>query len=987
MSSSEDEEDVEYVEEEEEEEEYEEIEEEEEDESEPMDLVKYETLKLDFLHTEKTGTTETTDSVCCMAVGKRFLVIGTQQGWLHVVDFNGNEIKQYQHHYTPISDISVDRESENVGACSTDGRVSVGSIYGGQLSCHINFDRPVSAIAIDPEYGTKQRFITGGSERKLILVDKSFILKRWQQTVLSNDQQKIHAIKWHGNLVAWADDKSVKIYDVNAKTKIIRLERERQAPPADLYRCNLVWEGETTLLIAWANWIAICEVKPRISSERVQDPSLPDRAGEVRIRYRTRYFISGVAPFGTKLLFLTYPADSLDRPKGESSPKPEIRILDRDNGLNQIEMSTIKIEEYEHLLAKDYHMTCDEYEDLERIYYILSPKQIAICRPCDTDDRVSWYIKNRKYEEALLLVKNEHVNNYTTLSVGEKYLVYLVDTTQQYEKAASLLKGIIGTNLEIWLKWIHIFREKKQLECIIDKIPIGGELNLGQEVYEMILHYFLWGRGGDTGARDFYEAIKKWPSTLYRATPIINSAKQLLEDLIKPDVLDPPATAGTTMEEATSPDLENSDPYSLISVALAMLYENQNDHQKALEKYLLLGRSDVFGFIERHNLQNAVANHVVQLLWKNQARALSMLTKNHNEIKVSRVVEQLSDRKVYLYRYLDLLHKEDTRAGLEYHDLLIELYAEFAPSKLLPYLRRTETAQLTSDNVADVCVKRLKSDPPVTEEEAKQLYRVQAYVLGRLGERAQALEILISRIQSVKESIAFIVDHDDEDLFETLVQACLDGGKYFIADLLEHIGDAEGPTRTIEPLNVFNRIQEYVSCQSHVAFYFFSNTITKTNRDMEIPGLKDKLIRIMSDQALRKYLKQGCLRVLEKDVSALGVALRQSYSKGVIIDTARDNPCLICDRPIALQTLKPQGVVAFLCGHSFHKQCYYNATGKSDVHSKSPEKRKTPKIIRIGGIPVRGPTSIPTSYLGDSKPRCPTCNHAQREVFIYLLLS
>eukprot|EP01059_Diplonema_ambulator_P035025 TRINITY_DN8133_c0_g1_i1.p1 TRINITY_DN8133_c0_g1~~TRINITY_DN8133_c0_g1_i1.p1 ORF type:complete len:972 (+),score=440.52 TRINITY_DN8133_c0_g1_i1:887-3802(+) len=936
------------VEEVEEVEELEEVEE-DEDQEEFEDQLKYERLKIDGLVAH--------DAVSVMAVGKRFLVVGTQMGWLHVVDFIGTPIHQYQHHSAPITDISIDDNCDYVGACSTDGMVSVGSLFG-ETSFNQMFDRPVKAIAIDPNYQSNNRFITGGLEKKLILIDKSTFLRRWQQTVLYTEQGAIRAIKWHKNFVAWADDKGVKVYDITAKQKITRVDMEKSSHLAELYRCNLVWEQDNTLLIAWANRLIVCIIKQRPAFLKVGDPSLPDRCGEVTHKFiMENYFVSGIAPFGKRLLMLTYPDDTLKREKGVAAPRPELRIIDRTNRMNEIEKNSMSLAGYENLLAKDYQLAFDENDENEKVFYVLSPHEIVVCKPCDANDKVNWLISRKRFEDAIRCVKeqDQYVGSHIWQRVGELYLVHLVDNGE-YEKAASLFREFLGTDTALWQKWIVIYNQKDKIDCIIDVIPINKEVNLGDAIYAMILQFFLWKKFNPVA---FYNAIREWPRDLYDPAPIITHTKQKLADMPKPEILDPPPTAGTTMSDCASADVDADNPYNLISLALALLYEKEGMREEALKIHLDLGRSDVFDFIDRHNLHQTVENNVVQLLWKNQTRALAMLVKHHHTIRVNHVVSQLKDRRAYLYKYLDLLYREDSKAADNHITTLLELHAEFAPDKLLPFIRTAQSHQSILDAAAEISKKRVQLDT-ITEEERKDLYRVQAFVAGRLGERHAALEILISKIKSVKESIDFIVEQNDEDLFEVLVNACLDGGQNFVADLLEHLGEAEGPTKAIEPLDLINRIKP----------------------DMEIPDLKSKLIRIMRDQALRKYLKEGCLKVLEKDVSHLGEHLFKAHSRAVAVDVGDTHSCSLCEQPLRLQTRKPQGAVVFRCNHSYHLECYMQKVeGPKYQQPPAPTGRSSrPTVRRRNGICVRVAGVTAGSYLRDENPKCPLCSHTNQKI-------
>jgi hypothetical protein len=60
---------------------------------------------------------------------------------------------------------------------------------------------------------------------------------------------------------------------------------------------------------------------------------------------------------------------------------------------------------------------------------------------------------------------------------------------------------------------------------------------------------------------------------------------------------------------------------------------------------------------------------------------------------------------ILFWQYLDALDKRDVReSGRKYHGLLVQLYADFARDKLLPFLRRSD--QYPIQQALDICQQR-----------------------------------------------------------------------------------------------------------------------------------------------------------------------------------------------------------------------------------------------------------------------------------------
>ena len=58
-------------------------------------------------------------------------------------------------------------------------------------------------------------------------------------------------------------------------------------------------------------------------------------------------------------------------------------------------------------------------------------------------------------------------------------------------------------------------------------------------------------------------------------------------------------------------------------------------------------------------------------------------------MQIATVVDQLRGRPKLLHKYLHALFVKDPHVGAAFHEAQVELYAEFEPSKLLPFLRQS----------------------------------------------------------------------------------------------------------------------------------------------------------------------------------------------------------------------------------------------------------------------------------------------------------
>jgi len=592
------------------------------------------------------------------------------------------------------------------------------------------------------------------------------------------------------------------------------------------------------------------------------------------------------------------------------------------------------MQKYEKFRSNDYHL---EHIVAENTYYISSPKTIIMAKPRDLEDHIEWLLERKKYEEALIAVEQADSSYggrsvHDIVDIGQKYMTSLVNENR-FSEAAAICPKILRQNGELWEEWILLFNKSNKLSEIIPYIP-NANPQLNPSIYELILSYLL-----HNDKKKFYSKIEQWPSTIYNISEIII----LVESELKKD-----------------PKNE------ILLSALADLYTYNNQFDMTLSYYLQIYRPNALDLIKKHNLYSMLEplivlmmkydEHFVEsrlikkqqnLLEKSKAKgvtsgsnsgitskttsnntsninsddeddddkksntsssktnkktdseekiketftftpiqrireavkgdAVKILVENTDRILISQVVNQLYPYPKYLHIYLDALLRKDFHEGYDYHKLQIELYAEYDYPRLLPFLRTSTYYSLES--AFKTC-------------EARDLVPEMVYLLGQMGNSKEALSLIISRLGDVKRAIEFAQQQNDPDLWEDLINYSMDKPK-FIIGLLENVGSY------IDPIKLIRRIPE----------------------KMEIPGLKNILVKVMQDFGVQMSLREGCEKILISDTIELFEQLYNAQRRGMLFKDSIE--CSICNNEIItdITDTADSTIIVFFCRHWFHEKC------------------------------------------------------------------
>lgn len=170
------------------------------------------------------------------------------------------------------------------------------------------------------------------------------------------------------------------------------------------------------------------------------------------------------------------------------------------------------------------------------------------------------------------------------------------------------------------------------------------------------------------------------------------------------------------------------------------------------------------------------------------------------------------------------------------------------------------------------------------------MYAETVFILERMGSAKEALTLLIKQLKDVKKAVDFVSKQNDDELWEYLIANSMNENE-FISELLEHIGGH------VDPLRIIKRIPP----------------------GLQIPKLRDRLVKIISDYKLEMSLREGCNEILKAD----SVELVEKYVKGQRrgVRVGMDAQCAVCSESIGMSGKGHGGYVIFFCHHIYHNKC------------------------------------------------------------------
>mgnify|MGYP002804401458 FL=1 len=210
--------------------------------------------------------------------------------------------------------------------------------------------------------------------------------------------------------------------------------------------------------------------------------------------------------------------------------------------------------------------------------------------------------------------------------------------------------------------------------------------------------------------------------------------------------------------------------------ALALISE-QNDPEMALDLLLALGSSEAFKLLQRQAGREKLFMARLKKFFQvdHQQSCEVAVAFRGADVPVDDVCATLDGETRWKHEYLKLLFAQDEIAGQGYHMQMVELFAEYDPMGLLPFLRASERYPL--EEALAVC-------------QRKGLREEVAYLLGRAGRVSDALRILLEEVGDVGRAVEFASETQDPQLWNYLVTFVLQH-THLLVPLLDHLDALE----------------------------------------------------------------------------------------------------------------------------------------------------------------------------------------------------
>lgn len=509
------------------------------------------------------------------------------------------------------------------------------------------------------------------------------------------------------------------------------------------------------------------------------------------------------------------------------------------------------------------------YIQSENIFYIVSPKDIVVARPPDLDDHISWLIGVERYEQALAEARGREreLRTHKISEIGQKYLEHLLDSDLIAE-AAEQCSNLLGNDVALWEHWVYKFEEKNSLRAIAPYVPTRAP-QLSSKLYEIILSAFV-----DEDAPGFLKLVDRWPPSVYKLAHVVMKVSYALEK-----------------EREAQRQKE-------LTLALSKLFIFDRQYDKALDLYLRLGL-DAFDLVAQHGLEHfpSIAQRVLSFMRLNPEKATQLFSANLRWVPVEHVIKQLQSEPPLQLKYLHQLFLDKKGDDIkQFYDLQITLYAEHDIDNLAEFLEKSNTLSITNlDRALELCSK-------------KKLWSEMVWILGKMGNTQEALELMVDKVGDVKQAIEFVQKQDDPELWDDLIKRSI-MNPVFVSGLLENVGTH------INPLTLIDKIP----------------------RGMEIIGLRDRLVKIIYDYNLQTTLKEGCTEVLKADCKFLADKLILGLRRGMKVDP--HSRCPTCSAPVGDPKQKAT-VVHFFCGHTYHQKCLNTSAAAQQQQQANAGNRK-----------------------------------------------
>ncbi|EDV26694.1 uncharacterized protein TRIADDRAFT_54975 [Trichoplax adhaerens] len=865
--------------------EYEDDEDEDEDEDEP--LFKYSQLGNEFLNIMKDRATT------CFAVHTKFLAIGTDFGTVFVLDSMGNCIAKYDNvHGGAIRDISIDTYGEVIGSCSDDGKISIITVFSPKSPVVLSFDRPTKTLALAPNFARlkSKTYVIGHGDR-LSLVSADWLGRNKFQAI-DGGEGTVTNVRWRDRFIVWSNSAFlVKVYDTLARGLISIIQRPTTNDfRPELYPTIINWINDRRFVVGSIDSVKICAIKEQTESHKPQmlTTNMPLYFVEIVSVFKVAdAHLCGLVPYEDKMAILCLPTEeAVERDRQEAEEDDDLEWDEEDARRPQLRI----IGDLYAPKKKEEHSNSLPIQNFRKYrcfdYSLVRDEcesQLFIVTPKD-----------------IIIAKPRDQDDHIDWLIMHENFEEALALTEKLRLQRHSVKSV-------GVKFVHYLITSKNYKAAAIKSVkyMGNDKNAWEELIEKFKL-----------AQKLKEISFYVPTGSFRLDQYVYEL--ILDDYLKTDIerevsvaLQKLTTLNQQLSQSEDQIIDSNQDNSPKSANLqqyrTMLQKQRLDTAKQLRSMraalaIFLGHEDVFDLIDKYNLYETVLKHIPRLMQLQEVRAMKMLVENTDKMQIGVVVKMLDQLKHLQLAYLDKLFEKDPNIAKDHHELQVELYAEYEPKKLLHFLKKSTSYSLKK--AYTICKER-------------KFFQELVFLLDRMGNSKEALTIIVSELHDIDYAIEFSKEKDEEELWQQLVEYSMDK-PHFITSLLHNVGSHINPVMIIE----------------------------KIPSGLQIPGLRDSLVKILQDYKLQISLQEGCKKILVNDSVLLFDKLTKTQRRGFYTDEF--TKCPNCQRSLLLNQRMDDDVVMFFCRHAYHKDCLPARENEYSCqlcsNAKSYRKRRIKKI-------------------------------------------
>lgn len=784
------------------------------------------------------GKIDANDEVTCIVIHTVLVVVGTRQGVVLRVDPSGNKAHVISTHEAGVHSISVDAEGRFCASGAADGRVIVSPLSGNDpvdpWICEGT--HPILSVALCPEFSSASsdnRTVCAGTEDGRLLLYKRGVFRG--ENIIHSGEGPVRKVSWRGRLVAWANNKGVKVFNVNSGQKVTYIAKP---PAADAStRCCLVWGSDDRLLTSFGTTvkIAIFVNQPEKGPGSVR--------AEVRYQFNCLDLVCGFASAGGQnIAILT----------ANQRPGTSVRA--------NLLLCNLAGEVFHSSVVPLAAGTAAGAQNLNFGFiaphlpmYLTAPREVLSLTMRDLLEHAAWLLEQGLYEDVVKLANGggEGVPGLRHFCCVKCVVADL--RKSNFEHACEVICKFRDLEGTTWQECIHLFDNFGGLQHLAASIPVpkGGEgLRLPNEVYDAVLHRLV------TSPSCLLTVLRFWPSDIFGMPALQEKLRETL-----PDALD------------GAIDLSPDDRYR--AECLALLNVEVGEIATAVWLFLQLDSPEVFkllrsDFASRKTQVGVVEKNIVRLFHIDNKEACTFLVEFYTTIPVDSVVSALHGcENRWRHEYLKQLFAKDEVAGQEYHMQMVRLFAEYEPKGLLGFLRASERYPLK--DALGVCVSR-------------GFHEEEAYLLSREGRVEEALSIHLETMGDVEGAVRFAAEYQDPKLWENLVKYVLDHPDLLVT-LLE----------CLEALDTDNAVgqdsgraqQPHTATPRHV--------LKNLPPETQVLRVASSIQKVFDSEELHVGLHTSCRKLVNDEMLVNKKLFVDSHQRGTAI-TPSTWKCSLCGR-------------------------------------------------------------------------------------------